>query len=158
MLNDLERIRSIANYQFGRGCGEIIFPEGVVITYSKNTGRIRHIYLDDILLATLKPTDGLFSLTLAGGARLLHCPCFRSIVKIKDEISEFISKGRSVFAKHVVEADEVIRPGEEVVIVNSNREVVAVGKAILNGREMLTFKTGVAVKVRRGGKKGGDED
>lgn len=155
MLSDLERIRGIANYQFGEGCGETIFPGNVEIIYSKNTGRVRHIYLDGVLLATLKPTDGLFSLTLAGGSRLLHCPSFKSIVKIKDEVAEFILKGRSVFAKHVVEADESIRPGEEVVIVDSSGGIVAVGRAILNGREMITFETGVAVKVRRGGRSGG---
>lgn len=149
MLSDLERIRNIANYQFGVGCGEVIFPEKVKITYSKNTGRIRHIYLDNILLATLKPTNGLFSITLAGGSRLLLCPSFKSIVKVKDEVAEFITKGRSLFAKHVLEADESIRPGEEVVIINSNKKIVGVGKAILNGREMLVFKTGVAVKIRK---------
>jgi len=158
MLSDLARIRSIANYQFGEGCGEVIFPDNVTISYSKNTGRIRHIYLGNILLATLKPTNGLFSITLEGGARLLECPSFKSIVKVKDEVAEFIMKGRSLFAKHVLEADGGIRPGEEVVVVDSNREIVGVGKAILNGIEMLVFKRGVAVKIRKGGKKSVEEE
>ncbi|MBS7619745.1 pseudouridine synthase [Candidatus Bathyarchaeota archaeon] len=158
MLSDLARIRSIADYQFGEGCGEVIFPENVTITYSKNTGRIRHIYLDNILLATLKPTDGLFSITLAGGSRLLQCPSFKSIVKVKDEVAEFVMKGRSLFAKHVLEADGGIKPGGEVVVVDSNRKIVAVGKATLNGKEMLVFKTGVAVKTRKGGRKSSEEE
>jgi predicted RNA-binding protein (TIGR00451 family) len=49
-----------------------------------------------------------------------------------------------------VEADDEIRPKDEVIVVNENGEVLAVGRAVLSGEEMKAFKTGVAVKVRRG--------
>jgi len=39
---------------------------------------------------------------------------------------------------------------EEVIVLNSKRRVVAVGKAALSGAEMKSFSKGVAVKVRRG--------
>ncbi len=50
----------------------------------------------------------------------------------------------------MVDADEEIRPKEEVIIVDEENEVLAAGKSILTGREMKAFKRGVAVKVRRG--------
>ena len=62
----------------------------------------------------------------------------------------FIEEGSDVFAKHVVEANEEIRPMEEVIVLNSHNEVIAVGRAVLSGDEMLEFRKGVAVKVRRG--------
>jgi predicted RNA-binding protein (TIGR00451 family) len=49
-----------------------------------------------------------------------------------------------------VDAGDAVRPGDEVVVLDSRREVVAVGRALLNRREMLSFRTGAAVKVRRG--------
>ena len=147
----LQKIISIADYQFGRHVGEKLFPDNVEVVYSKRTGRIRRIYLDESMLATLRPRDGLFSLTIAGARRLwtLAKPK-RSWVEVQDEAEPFVVKGRSVFAKYVADADEDIRPQEEVVVVNMKNEVLAVGRAVLSGKEMKAFKRGVAVKVRRG--------
>ena len=69
-MDALEKIRSIADYQFGRGTGKKLFPDEINIVYSKNTGKIRHIHLKKELLVTLRPTTGLFVLTLAGAKRL----------------------------------------------------------------------------------------
>jgi predicted RNA-binding protein (TIGR00451 family) len=149
--NELLKIRSIADYQLGKGTGKALFPDKVNIFLSINTGRIRHIYLDHDLLATLRPTDGMFSLTLAGAKRLIKgAKSPRLWVKVQKDIESFIAQGKSVFAKHVVDADEEIRPQEEVIIIGENNRVLAVGKAVLTGKEMKAFKHGVAVKVRRG--------
>ena len=147
----LRKIRSVADYQFGKGVGKIVFPEDVEIARSKGTGRIRYVYLDGKRLVTLRPTNGLFSLSLEGARRIVDgvkpLPMW---VKIQNEAVPFVIRGRSVFAKHVVDADEEIRPKEEVIVLNEENEVLAVGRSILTGREMKAFKRGVAVKVRRG--------
>ncbi len=148
--NPFQRIRCVADYQFGRGFGERLFPDNVEITFSKRTGRIRHIYLKGKLLATLRPTDGFFSLTIEGARRLIQIKPTRLWVRVQDEISEFIAEGKSVFAKHIVDCDEEIKPEEEVVVINSQGAVLAVGRAVLTGKEMKAFKHGVAVRVRRG--------
>lgn len=154
MLNKreiLEKIRRIADYQLGKGAGTALFPENVDVVFSKRTGRIRHIYLERELLATLRPTDGMFSLTVHGAKRLLrgiNSP--RLWVKVSTEAAPFIAKGKSVFAKHVIAADIEIRPQEEVIVLNEDDKVLAVGKAVLTGREMTAFKKGVAVRVRKG--------
>jgi uncharacterized protein with predicted RNA binding PUA domain len=67
-----------------------------------------------------------------------------------DDVVEAVEIGGNVFAKHVVDAGDAIRPGDEVVVVDSRGDVVAVGKALLTREEMLRFKAGAAVKVRRG--------
>jgi len=147
----LQKIRSIADYQLGKGAGKALFPDSVHIVFSRRTGRIRHIYLGNKLLATLRPKDGMFSLTLAGAKRLmLGLKPSRLWVKVEKDAEPFVAKGKSVFAKHVVDADCEIRPQEEVVVIDENEEVLAVGKAVLTGKEMKAFKHGVAVKVRRG--------
>jgi len=148
----LQKIRSVADYQLGKGAGKALFPDNVHIAFSRRTGRIRHIYLNHELLATLRPTDGMFSLTITGAKRLLRgsVKSPRLWVKVQRDAEPFIVKGKSVFAKHVVDADDEIRPQEEVVVIGGNDEVLAVGKAVLTGREMKAFKHGVAVKVRRG--------
>lgn len=151
MENALKRIRSVADYQFGKGVGEKLFPDDVKIVYSKRTGRIRYIYLGSVRLATLRPTDGLFSLSIAGAKRIAEdtslAKCF---VTIQNSVSKFIAEGGDVFAVHVLKADDEIRSKDEVIVVNENGEVLAVGRALLSGKEMIAFKVGVAVKVRRG--------
>jgi len=147
----LERARAIANYQFEGDVGAALFPEDVKISYSKKTGRLRHFYLDGTVIATLRPTDGFLSLTLLGARRLAEAlppPRFRVVVR--EDVVKFIAEGRDVFARHVVDVDPLIRSGEEVLVTSPAGEVVAVGKALLTGKEMLGFKRGVAVKVRRG--------
>jgi len=151
MEDALRRIRSVADYQFGKGVGEKLFPDNVKIVYSKRTGRIRYIYFSGIRLATLRPTDGLFSLSIAGAKRIAeNASLAKCFVTIQDDVSEFIAKGGDVFAVHVLKADDEIRPKDEVIVVNENGEVLAVGRALLSGKEMIAFKVGVAVKVRRG--------
>jgi len=147
----LHKIRKVADYQFGKGAGEILFPEEVSVVLSKRTKKIRHVYLGDKLLATLRPTVGLFSLTVEG-ARRLACGMkpLRLWVQVQDDVAAFIERGGDVFAKHVTDADGEIRLMEEVIVLNGKQEVIAVGKAVLSGDEMKVFRKGVAVKVRRG--------
>ncbi len=71
MDDDLRRIRAVAEYQFGPGSGAALFPDDVRIVHSRNTGRIRHIHLGDALLASFRPNDGVFTLTIAAAERLL---------------------------------------------------------------------------------------
>jgi predicted RNA-binding protein (TIGR00451 family) len=153
MDENLKRIKAIADYQFGRGCGVKLFPEGVKVIRSKNTGRIRHVYHEGTLIANFRPTVGLFTLTTAGAERLVSkTDGLGFTVTVSDEVAEFVIQGRNVFAKHVVDAADEIRPGDEVVVLDSDRRVLAVGRALLNKEEMLAFEVGVAVKVRRGSK------
>jgi predicted RNA-binding protein (TIGR00451 family) len=150
-MDGLQKIRSVADYQFGRGVGDKLFPDNVRIVYSKNTGKIRHIHLKEELLATLRPTTGLFVLTLAGAKRIAHeVKPLRCWVKVHDEAEPFVSKGRSAFAKHVIDADAEIRPNDEVIVINTKNMVLAVGRALLSGKEMKEFSRGMAVRVRRG--------
>jgi predicted RNA-binding protein (TIGR00451 family) len=147
----LAKLRSIADYQFAPGAGEALFPKGIEVKISRQTGRPRHVYLEGKLLASLRPNTGTFTLTPEGFRRLLERfppPKFR--VKVKGEAEEAVSRGLTVFAKHVLEADPEVRPGDEVAVVGEDGEVLAVGKAVLSGFEMAGFKVGAAVKVRKG--------
>ncbi|MBT0158844.1 pseudouridine synthase [Candidatus Bathyarchaeota archaeon A05DMB-2] len=147
----LRRIRSVADYQFGKGVGALLFPENVEISYSKATGRIRYVLLDGERLATLRPTDGLLSLSLTAAKTMTEKAAFaRCFVTVQNDVAEFIAKGGDVFAAHVIRADEAIRSKDEVIVVDENNQVLAVGRALLSGAEMTQFKIGVAVKVRHG--------
>jgi len=149
--NALSRIRRIADFQLGKGVGVRLFPENVNIIYSKATGRIRYVYFNGERLATLRPTDGLFSLSITAARLVAENPDFaRCFVTVQNDVSEFIADGGDVFAAHVVNVDEEIHAKDEVIVVDENKRVLAVGRALLSSMEIKAFKTGVAVKVRHG--------
>jgi archaeosine-15-forming tRNA-guanine transglycosylase len=56
MENAKEKVKVVADYQFGKGVGAKLFPEEITIQLSPRTGRIRYINLDGERLATLRPT------------------------------------------------------------------------------------------------------
>ena len=150
MNEDIQRLRAIADYQFGYGAGELLFSEEIRIEYSRNTSRPRHIFLGDVLLANYRPTDAVFTITIAGAERLNKLSGFSGYVVVMDDVLEFIVQGKNLFAKHVVEAGSSIRPDDEVIVRDTKGNVVAVGKAVLTSEEMLRFENGQAVNVRRG--------
>jgi len=150
----LKRIRSTADYQFGKDIGVKLFPENVEILYSKATGRIRYVNLNGERLATLRPTDGLLSLSITAAQRIVKnavpAQCF---VTARNDVSKFIADGGDVFAAHVVKADDAIHAKDEVIAMDETGKVLAVGRAMLSSSEIMAFKTGVAVKVRHGSEK-----
>ncbi|RLF12900.1 MAG: pseudouridine synthase [Thermoprotei archaeon] len=149
-LLGLRKVRAVADYQFGRGVGVQLFPDGVELTFSPRTGRVRHVYLEGRLLATVRPSDGLLALAIDGARRLLkHLPPPKMRV-IVERGQLLVAEGRDVKARWVKYADPDIRPGDEVLVVDAADRLLAVGKAVLSGVEMLSFKVGLAVKVRRG--------
>ncbi len=147
----LRKLIGVANYQFGMDAGSALFKRGVMISRSRRTGRIRHIYRDGQLLATLRPKDGYLALTIRGAEILLSkIRTLTNVVSIQNDVSEAVVVGGDVFAKHIVHADPNLRPGEEVIVTDSNGHLLGVGSAVLSGAEMTHFKRGVAVKLRRG--------
>lgn len=148
-MDYLKIIRTIADYQFGKNVGKKLFPKDVKIEISKKTGRMRRIYLEDKLLATLEPTTGFLILTYYGGLRLkeiLEYPKYRIV--ISNKAVPFVSKGRSVFCKFVIDLDPNLLPKEIVLIVDKKDNLIAIGETVLSAIEIKQFKNGVAAKVK----------
>ncbi|MCS7144627.1 MAG: pseudouridine synthase [Archaeoglobaceae archaeon] len=150
MVDNLRVVRVIADYQFGKGAGNALFPDTCRFLLSKN-GKIRQILDGDRRIATLKADSGLLTLSIEGASRLQKIFPFPKLrVVVLNEVSEFIADGKSVFARHVVLVDDRIRANDEVLVVNERDELLATGKALLSASEMLEIKKGVAVKTRQG--------
>ena len=146
----LARVRVIADYQFGSGAGAGLFPDGCEFRLSQ-TGRVRQVLLGGERLATVRASDGRLTLSFTGAGRLREAippPAYR--VTIDPSVAEFIAKGKTVFAKHVLSADPGIRAGDEVLVTLEGDELLATGAAVLSGAEMPEFYYGPAVKVREG--------
>ena len=135
-------LRAIADYQFGVGAGDDLFPD------LASKGRYPKLqaydggdeYGGEQLAATV-PSYGVLALTLPGARRWVE-----SDVPVRRvEIDDFVPHG-SVLAPGVVDASEEIRVGDEVVV--SGPKAFAVGRAEMHGRAMVESTRGVAVDVR----------
>lgn len=151
MESQKRKVRSIADYQFGKGVGVKLFPVNIEIQLSPRTGRIRYINLDGERLATLRPTDGVLSLSIKAAKIIAEkIPEAKCVVTVKNDVAPYIAKGGDVFAVHVLKVDDEVGAKDEVIAVDETRQVLAVGRTLLSAPEIRAFKTGVAVKVRHG--------
>lgn len=148
-LKDLLKLRAVADYLFDKGVGKVLFPDDVRVV--KTRGRVRQVWLGDKILCSIRASDGFIVLNHKG-AELVHAALKppRLRVTVSDDAAPFVAKGKTVFAKHVVGADSEIRPAEEILVVDRRDHLLASGKALLSGEEMLKFEVGKAVQVRRG--------
>jgi uncharacterized protein with predicted RNA binding PUA domain len=146
----LKRARTIADFQFGRGAGAALFPEGTTFKLS-STGRLRYLYSGAERIATLRAKDSLFTLSILGAMRLhSHFPKPRLRVFASEEAVPFVARGGTLFARHVIDVDSEIRAGEEVLVVDERDRLVATGRAALSPLEMQQLRRGAAVMTRKG--------
>jgi 7-cyano-7-deazaguanine tRNA-ribosyltransferase len=148
---DLEelRVRAVADMQFGAQAADALLDGKVKLVTSRRTGKLRNVIVDGEHVLSMRAHDGMFTLKVPG-ARRLHraweAPRLR--VEVDEEAVAFVGEGKSVFAQFVKGVDEELRPGDEALVVGPGDELIAMGRTILNPREMLSFQRGVAVKIR----------
>ena len=146
---DILKISAVSDMQFGKGASKALFDGEINIIKSKKTDKIRNIYSNGKHVLSMRAGDGLFTLKI-DGARLLHksfkYPKLRVVIE-KDAVS-FVKEGKSVFAKFVIDCDPELRPFDECLIVDKKDKLLAVGRALLNRTEMLSFDYGMVAKTR----------
>jgi uncharacterized protein with predicted RNA binding PUA domain len=144
-----ERLRAVADYQFGPGAGAALFPDGEALTVLRtSTGRPQQVVTDDGERLASYTVEGRFTLGAAGGV-CLYGTVGGPRVEVGEESVPFVRDGKNAFAKFVHAVDESVRPDDEVAVTHDGA-VLAVGRAELPATGMLDFETGVAVKVREG--------
>ncbi len=132
-----ENVYSLACYQFDKRITEKLFKDAEIrgkYPYYK----IKH---KNIQLGMLTQERGLISLTLEGAYH----------IGIWDqywvELHEGFPLKGSIFAPGIIDADVLIREGDEVVALRKNT-ICGVGVALMNGSEMKQLHHGEAVKLR----------
>lgn len=148
--SELLELREIAEFQFDIK-GEQLIPDSIYVAISPNTNRIRHVLLDNEKYLTLRSRDYRFNLHIPAGRVLLKIiPPPRLRVYVKKEYVDFVARGETLFARHVLTADPDIKPGDEVLVVDEQGDLIAVGRARLSGWEIVQYNRGEAVRIREG--------
>ena len=148
---DIARVRTILDYQFGKGIGNVFTNGDVELVTSRKTKRLRNLVLDGKHLASLSHRRGLFILQ-EQGARLIHknSKSLQFRIVIDPETASFNRDGKSVFCKFVKDIDENLRCMDECIVVTPKDELVAFGKLIVSPEELGLGQQGMAIRVRGG--------
>jgi len=140
----------MVDYLFGKGVSTALPKEGIRLVYSRKSGRVKLVYIENRLFATVKP-NGSMAISMFGASILVRSKRFlENCIVVSDDVAEFVRGGRSVFCKFVKSAGRNIYPKSEVVILDGSGKVLGVGMAVMAGEFMTQFKSGAAAKVREG--------
>jgi len=147
-IPDIDKLKGIMDYQFGQGAGELI-PSKARIKKSRKTRRIRWIYEGKELIASVRASDHFVIPKMKLAERIkekFKSP--RNRIIIHDDAVPFVKEGKSVFAKFVTDIDPELRPGDEVLVVDKEDNLIRTGTLVLSPVEVKDFEKGVAVRVR----------
>ncbi len=142
---ELLHLRAVAAYQWDWRVAHNIVRDREEYVVDFRRGRPRHVLLGGRVYLTLRPGDGLFSLTLESGVRVLEAsepPRYRVVVRGP----EFQG---SVLAPIVVSVDPNLRPGDEVLVVDEDDRLLGVGRLRVPPRALGSLRRGEVVRVRR---------
>ncbi len=128
-----EALRKLCDFQFGQGSSKYLIKEGTTL-------RRYQLLYDGKQIAAINPQTGCLAISIEGGRLLKEYG--RHLVDVS-----FKPGTNSIFSVGVDGADPGIRPGDEVIVIYED-EVVGVGKAHLNGEEMVRAKKGLAIELR----------
>ncbi len=143
----LRHVLGLLEWVWGRSLREQLVRERLRPVHSRATGRLRRVLRDGASLLEVG-LDGLPHLTFQGGAFLQpHLPYPSGRVVASQEASAFVAEGRTLFSRHVQEADPGCVPGSPVLVVDASDRLLAVGRAVLAAGEMARWERGAAVRV-----------
>ena len=133
-----DNMMSLVSFQFSSDIAQQLLQD---VTIKGKYPFVKLFDSSQTQLGMLTDSRGMISLTIQGAQRL-H-PCKRFYVNTS---SDFTLKG-SLFSPGVVDADPLIRKGDEVFVYQQNT-LTGVGVAQLNGVDMVKRMSGKAVDIR----------
>ena len=148
---NIDRVKTILDYQFGKGIGKIFTDGETELIISRKTKRLRNLLLDGQHVASLSHRRGMFILQKRG-AELLHknSSNLAHRVVVNSETAEFNRKGKSVFCKFIEDIDPELKCLDECIVVTPKDELLAFGKLMIGTKEIKLGQQGMAVRVRSG--------
>ena len=92
---------------------------------------------------TFRKSTGLLTLSIEA-AKLLYGHS-KNIVKFDGDSI----KGSTIFVNAIKEAHSEIRINDEVIVVNNQDEIIAIGVAYLPGKLLVSMNRGFGIKIRQ---------
>ncbi|UCE37532.1 MAG: phosphoadenosine phosphosulfate reductase family protein [Thermoplasmata archaeon] len=148
---ELRLIRAQIDGQFGSGCGKELVPEDkiVVLNRAPALDRMDEIIMDGRVLGALRydPGERYKVILRMHAAQAIEKNLTKNWVIVDPGAVNPIMKGANALCVGITDAHPDIAFGDEAVVLDPDKNVIALGKAMLPGKEMVGNK-GVGVKTR----------
>jgi len=151
--SDITKLRELLDAQFGPGSGAAVIPEGCIVLLNKAPDIDR---MDEVIVGG--EVIGAVRYELAHGERFLLRPQSAASlapvltvgwVSVDDGAAKAIrTKQASTLAVGVLDCDDAIAVGSEVVVLDTDHKAVSVGIAKMDSPTMMSRARGTAVKTR----------
>jgi phosphoadenosine phosphosulfate reductase len=149
---DILLLRETIDRQFGKGCGSSLIPDGktVLLNGVPYIDRMDEVILDAGVLGSLQynPGIGYKFIPRMEAARRLLPSLEKSWIIVDDGAIESISSGASVMVSGVVDVDDGIEAGDEIIVLTRDKSPIAAGVARISGEQMRKSERGPATKTR----------
>lgn len=150
--HDIELIKRLADEQFGYGSGDALLPDGHIVLLNKapSLDRMDEIIIDGSSIASIRFDMG------AGWKLLNRMQSAMRIGKVMTKgyvicdppVAKFIRESKNLMAPGVVDAHPDVKVDDEVIVIDTERNVIATGLARMTADEMILEERGIAVKTK----------
>ncbi len=141
---DIKYIKGVIEKQFG----DAILPKIVILNPLPDIDKMEEVIINGRVAGAIKYDIFKKKYTFLSRpwyAKAIHAK--KGYIVTDDGAIESILKSSNLMAPGVREASEEVEKGDEVIIYNQKKEVIATGKAYMDGEEMIRAR-GMAVKIR----------
>lgn len=150
--HDIDLIRNLADRDFGDGAGIALVPEGHIVLLNKAPAidRMDEVIVDGAVVAGLRydlGTGWKMILRMQGAMRIEKC-LTKGYVVCDPGAVKFVQESKNLMAPGVIDAHPDVKTGDEIIIVDPDKKVIATGPARMSAAEMISEDRGVAVKTR----------
>lgn len=146
---DIDLINETVTGQYGTR----LIPEDKIIILNKGSGfdRFDEVVMDGQVIGVLKfdiESVVYQFMPSVHGARMIYRHSRKKTITLKDGVEELVIKNKSVLLPGVEDFDHHIETGDEVLII-SDGEAIAVGRAKFSGKDAIDRDKGMFAKVRK---------
>ena len=130
----------MANYQFGKQAGTILFPPETEI---RRKGFVLTTFFNNKQLATLHL--GHLAITVFAASKLAESQDYYKVYFADSEIN-----GSAIYTPGIIKADSQIKPEDDVLVISDKTgEFLAIGKSHLSGFELENCSYGLGVSIKK---------
>ena len=150
--HDIDLIRSVADEQFGSGSGNALLPDGHIVLLNKSPSldRMDEIIVNGCAAASIRYDigSGWKLLNRMQSAMRIGKVMTKGYVICDMSAVRFIRESKNLMAPGVVDAHPDVKTDDEVIIIDTERNVIATGLAKMSAADMIAFDRGLAVKTK----------
>jgi len=150
--HDIELIKKLADDQFGDGSGDALLPEGQIVLLNKapSLDRMDEIIINGRTVAGIRYDMGFgwMLINRMQSAMRIGKAMTKGYVICDMSAVRFIRESKNLMVPGVVDAHPDVKEGDEVVIIDTERNVIATGLARMSASAMKIEEKGVAVKTK----------